>query len=629
MKKLINSVIAIILCICMLVPVYGYAAAASLGQVKNLKVKKTTTNSATLSWNKVSGAKSYRVYRYDSSEDKWVYEKKTSSTSTTVTGLSSAKTYKFRVRVYNNKNNKGKYSSTVKAVTRPKKVSSLSASSLSTSSVKLSWSSVTRATGYKVYRYNSSTNAWKMIKKTTSKSYNVTGLTAGTTYKFMVRAYYTSGDTTRNSGDSSTLTVVTTPSKVQNLKVTNIGASSYTLTWDKVANAEKYDVYRYETSGWKKLATTAAVSYTVTNASTASTSYKVRAVKTNGSDKVNGAFSATVKAQAKGQTSTPVPAPDPSPAPMPTPTPTPTPDPGVTVPKAPENLSLVAVPGESISISWDEVDGAKGYQVYMYTGSGNDWTRIRTTTGTSINHSVDKTGTYHFIVRSYITVNGENIYSEFSKQSEVYYMSGDEGETDSILGNLEKTGLLGYLYDPVYHCFYTAENPWQRNFGFTPVYDYCAPFTIMFYDTVRLKFEYDGLEWMIQIWKGQYGWVFIGAEIGVYTRESKLPLDFYECASDENMLDMSMVVLQGENTIITRPYDRYWWCTGFVPGILPSAIVGAVAGDIDTSPLTMNARITLKDKTMREAFCEALDKNGFVLNKDYIYAGNDVIFTWT
>ena len=623
MRKILNSIISIILCICMVIPMSGYVAAAKLGKVKNLKVKETTSSTVTLSWSKVSGAKSYRIYKYDSKEDEWVYVKKTSKTSTKITGLSSAKTYKFRVRVYNDKNNKGSYSSSVKAVTEPKKVSSLSYTNLSTTSATLKWSKVTRATGYRVYQYDSAAKKWNRIKETSSTSLAVTGLRPGEAYKYKVRAYYKSGDTTKYGSYTSVLTVVAKPSKVNGFSVTNVRDTGYTLKWDKVTNAEKYEIYRYESSGWKKLDTTKSTSYVVTNASADYVSYKVRAVVANGKTDIGGDFSATVKAKAKGTA-----AQTPSAPAVPEEDTVVVPVPGVT-PDVPANLTLMAVPGDkNISISWEPVENAVGYQVYKLNEDGS-WSRIRTTTsGTEIKYAADKTGIYTFKVRAYNVVDGENKYGNFSQPSEVYYMSGDEDEANGILGDLEDTGILGYLYDPKYNCFYTAENPWQRNFGFTPVYDICAPFTIMFYETKRLKFEYDGLDWMIQIWKGQYGWVFIGAEIGVYTRSSSLPLDFYECASDENMLNISMVVLHGKDTIITRPYDKYWWCTGFIPGIIPSAIVGFVSGGIDTSVLTMNARITMKDEVMREAFCAALDENGFVFGKDYFYSNLDVIFTW-
>ena len=605
MKKFFRSVISILLCICMLVPISGYAAAANVGQVKNLKVKSTTSSTVTLSWTKTSGAKRYRVYRYDTSENKWVQVTTTSSTSYKVTNLSSAKSYKFRVRAYNG-DTKGSYSSSVTAVTAPKKVTSLTYSSTTSSSATLKWDKVTRATGYTVYKYNSTDKTWKVLKSTTSTSYTVKGLSSGKTYKFMVRAYVKSGDTTKYGSSSDSISVSIKLGQVKNLKVTDVTSTGYTLEWSKVDNADRYDVYRYETAGWTKIFSTNLTYYKVKNASSSSKKYRVRAVRESGSKVITGPYSATVSAKTSLSTSE-----------------------SALKPSVPQNLSLVAVPGDkSISISWDKTDLAKGYQVYKYNESENEWVRIRTTSSTSIKYSVDETGIYKFKVRAYNTVNNKTVYGEFSKESEVYYISDNKEDVDSALSDIEKTGVLGYLYDADNHCFYTATNAWQRNFGFTPVYDYCAPFTIMFYNTIRLKFEYDNLEWMIQIWKGQYGWVFIGAEIGVYTRSSSLPLDFYICADDEHMLNMSMVVRHNDVSIIRRPYEKYWWCTGFVPGMLPSAILGAATGNIDTSSLTMNARITMKDEEMRDAFCKALEKNGFVLGKTYFYAGLDVIFVW-
>ena len=67
--------------------------------------------------------------------------------------------------------------------------------------------------------------------------------------------------------------------------------------------------------------------------------------------------------------------------------------------------------------------------------------------------------------------------------------------------------------------YYTDDKEcWQKNFGFNEVYDTFAPVTMMYYDTVRTTFEYGGKEWMIQTWKGQYGVMFVGGEVGVYTR---------------------------------------------------------------------------------------------------------------
>lgn len=61
----------------------------------------------TLSWSKVSGAKAYRVYKYNSKTGKYVKYKDVTGTKCTVTGLKAGTKYKFKVYTLASKN--GKY----------------------------------------------------------------------------------------------------------------------------------------------------------------------------------------------------------------------------------------------------------------------------------------------------------------------------------------------------------------------------------------------------------------------------------------------------------------------------------------------------------------------------------------
>ena len=79
-------------------------------------------------------------------------------------------------------------------------------------------------------------------------------------------------------------------------------------------------------------------------------------------------------------------------------------------------------------------------------------------------------------------------------------------------------GFLGYQYNKAGNYYFTTTDPWQRNFGFNILYDMGAPFVNFYYDTIRCKFRYENKDWLIQFWKGQYGLVFYGCEVGVYTR---------------------------------------------------------------------------------------------------------------
>lgn len=181
-------------------------------------------------------------------------------------------------------------------------------------------------------------------------------------------------------------------------------------------------------------------------------------------------------------------------------------------------------------------------------------------------------------------------------------------------------GFLGYKYDPEENVYYTNKDPWQRNFGFNELYDVGASFIVFYYDTMRCKFNYANKDWMIQFWKGQYGFVFVGAEIGVYNKPTSRKVEHYDCASDEDSLKMSMTCYRKGKEIFSRQYATYWWCTGFVPGKLDKFS--------DRSELKVQARITLKDARMLLSFCGALEENGLKLNKNYTTDGLDVFVTW-
>lgn len=197
--------------------------------------------------------------------------------------------------------------------------------------------------------------------------------------------------------------------------------------------------------------------------------------------------------------------------------------------------------------------------------------------------------------------------------------SGDV-DLDEVNEALFPDGVLGFQYNPKEDYYFTADDPWQRNFGFNAAYDTGAAFAFMYYDTMRCKFTYDNKDWMIQFWKGQYGLVFIGSEIGVYNKPIDRDAEHYDCANDEDSLMMSMTTYRKGKEIFTREYDKYWWCTGFVPGKLDKFS--------DRSELSMNVRITLKDYKMLLSFCGALKENDMELERDYITDGLDVYLVW-
>ena len=176
------------------------------------------------------------------------------------------------------------------------------------------------------------------------------------------------------------------------------------------------------------------------------------------------------------------------------------------------------------------------------------------------------------------------------------------------------TGLFGFKYSFTDQVFFTAEDAWQRNFGYSEAYDKASGLGAIAYDTIRVKFAYNNLDWMIQFWKGQYGFVMVGAEIGIYNREPGVTdTSYYNCADDETKLWMSMDVYRREsseknvyNLLFHRSKSRTWWLTGFTPGTLQA---GTYTPDIEhTGYLKVDAKIHCADAEMAQAFVEGLKK---------------------
>lgn len=203
---------------------------------------------------------------------------------------------------------------------------------------------------------------------------------------------------------------------------------------------------------------------------------------------------------------------------------------------------------------------------------------------------------------------------------------------------LEDQQVLSYQYSYIDDYYYTNDKEaWQTNFGFGKIYDFVSPYILLEYDYVRVFFEYEDKDWMLQMWKGQYGLIFYGGEIGIYNREHSEDgvndWTMYNCPGEEDWLGMEMTLwheeINGEWTReFTREYDKYWWCTGFKNGHLRV--------EEPADELRMTGRITFKDEEMAKIVADGLKECGFKVSKskdniglDQIYTeGSDISFCW-
>lgn len=176
----------------------------------------------------------------------------------------------------------------------------------------------------------------------------------------------------------------------------------------------------------------------------------------------------------------------------------------------------------------------------------------------------------------------------------------------------------GFAYDEAQGIFYTPLYPWQRYFGYNVGFDIAAPLTGMIFDTKRIEFLYDDREWMVQLWKGQYG-ITAGAEIGLYNRDPERVMQ-YDCADDEDLIEMQFDFYNQGEYVFSRGPEKHWWLTGFK--VFHIGI-----------PFTITLDMTLKftDNTMATAFLQALRKEQYtdILNPiKYKRTGSTIRIVW-
>ncbi|MDR1464809.1 MAG: DUF4474 domain-containing protein [Oscillospiraceae bacterium] len=176
---------------------------------------------------------------------------------------------------------------------------------------------------------------------------------------------------------------------------------------------------------------------------------------------------------------------------------------------------------------------------------------------------------------------------------------------DLLLEAADQAELLSYKYHPDGY-FYIEDNPWQRGLGFNQAYDELSHFATCFYDTIRVKFRYGHKDWLIQLWKGSYGIVFAGGEIGIYNKPAAQALEHYTSASDAERLGMDLTVWNDGRRLFTRPFGQYWWITGFnfgwVDGLFQSP----------RSDVVLKTTLEFPTEDMRQLFTDELDRKGFV-----------------
>ena len=303
----------------------------------------------TLTWNAVSGAAKYEVYRARSKDG--TYTKYSTTTGTAYTNssyLTSGATYYYKVRALGANGNAGPYSAVVSVTCRLKLTApSVTGGTDAQGRPTLKWNAVSGAAKYEVYRARSMNGDYIKYSTVTGTSYtNTSYLANGTTYYYKVRALGSDG----SYGPYSTPVSVTYKAPFGAPLVTGSKDSQGrpALKWDKVTDAAKYEVYRARSKDgtYSLMSTQSATGYTNTSYLANGTTYyyKIRALKANGTA---SAYSSVVTITYGT----------------------------VPTPAAPTMRSAKA-DSAGITVSWDTAANAVTYNVYRTADAGSSWTQV-------------------------------------------------------------------------------------------------------------------------------------------------------------------------------------------------------------------------------------------------------------
>ena len=340
----------------------------------------------TLTWNAVTGAAKYEVYRARSRSGEYIkYSTVTGTSYTNTSYIENGNTYYYKVRALDANGTAGAWSSIVSVTYRDASTGTLSAPTVtggndSQGRPTLKWNAVSGAAKYEVYRARSKDGDYIKYSTITGTSYtNISYIENGNTYYYKVRALDANG----TAGAWGSIVSVTYKQTLPAPTVTggNDAQGRPTLKWNAVSGAAKYEVYRARSRSGEyiKYSTVTGTSYTNTSYIEDGNTYyyKVRALDASGTA---GAWSSIVSVTYRAASTGTLPAP--------------------TVTGGNDAQGRP-------TLTWNAVTGAAKYEVYRARSQSGDYIKYSTVTGTSYTNTsyIEDGNTYYYKVRA-LDANG-------------------------------------------------------------------------------------------------------------------------------------------------------------------------------------------------------------------------------
>lgn len=256
-------------------------------------------NSNKITWNAVTGASSYVVYR-STTKDSGFKQIATPTTNNYIsTGLTTGSMYYYKIKSCMLVDTNKVYSAATAAAGAkplPNSPSNVKAASAGYNSNKITWTAISGATGYTIYRSTTATSGFVRIAETAATGYADNGLTTGKLYYYKIKTYTVLGSAKIYSAASAAAGAKPTPSVPTMLLALQLSPTSINVSCKAVPGATGYAVYRSLTpsGGFTQITATAMPSYNNTDLSAGTIYYyKIKAFRQVGTIKIYSAASAS------------------------------------------------------------------------------------------------------------------------------------------------------------------------------------------------------------------------------------------------------------------------------------------------------------------------------------------------
>nr|XP_055049413.1 fibronectin [Misgurnus anguillicaudatus] len=225
--------------------------------IKDLTVSNITTSSVFLQWKELSGSRSYFKVQWIS--DKTERNLTTDNTFYNITGLTPGVNYTFIITAVAECNLTEGDPVVISDCTKPDVIKNLTVSNITTSSVLLEWEEPSGNRSYFKVQWISDKTKGNIT--TDNTSYNITELTPGVNYTFIITAV---AECNLREGDPVVISDCTKPDVIKNLTVSNITTSSVLLEWEEPSGNRSYFKVQWISDKTKGNITTDNTSYNIT-----------------------------------------------------------------------------------------------------------------------------------------------------------------------------------------------------------------------------------------------------------------------------------------------------------------------------------------------------------------------------